>query len=71
MYSKTRIELHDTGQYGLRQGGRVRYEGECEICSAPDSIERENNMVLCETCALIAETEPEGEFFWNREADNG
>lgn len=40
----------------------------CEICSKPDSTNRDNGMVLCDCCSLIAETEPEGEFFWNREA---
>ena len=45
----------------------MRYEDSCDICSAKDSIERDNGMTLCEVCGLIAETEPEGEFFWNKE----
>lgn len=44
------------------------HEFQCEICSAMDSVERDNGMTLCDVCGLISETEPEGEFFWNREA---
>jgi transcription initiation factor TFIIIB Brf1 subunit/transcription initiation factor TFIIB len=42
------------------------YEGQCEICSAMEAIDRENGMTLCGTCDEICQQEPEGEFFWNQ-----
>jgi hypothetical protein len=45
-------------------GRLLMYENECEMCTAPGTVQ-DNGLTLCRTCSLLAETEPEGEFFWN------
>jgi hypothetical protein len=39
-----------------------RHEDACEVCSAQGHM-RENDMVLCDTCDLLAQTEPEDVMF--------
>lgn len=46
-------------------GKIMRFEGECDICIAEGARMRENDMVLCDTCYLLAETEPEGSDLFN------
>lgn len=45
----------------------MRYEGECDICGiyCPCVSKRDNDMELCDTCALLSETEPEGSNVFN------
>ena len=43
----------------------MTYDGECEICGAEGAIKRDNDAELCDTCSLLAETEPEDQNFWN------
>jgi hypothetical protein len=41
-----------------------RYQDECEICSA-DGRMRDNGLVLCNTCSVLSETEPNEANFFN------
>lgn len=46
----------------------MRYENECDTCSSEGAFKRDNGMVLCDTCALLSETEPEGSDLFNEVA---
>lgn len=44
-------------------------ENDCEICGAEGKV-RENGLVMCQTCALLAEMEPEDSDFFNSRAED-